>query len=314
MVYISRPYQASLFGILKADLDEITAMKATISGHSRSLASNSDSVRREKLFLHEPADLGSLSSKRALWVQRRNSLSSQSAIYPPTLRYASTSPLSLHASFQLNRSMPSFPTSVPYTPSYRSARKFSMTPPSPFSFGNFYTSLPPSQAGSIVSTVSRSTSSTSSRKSPLSTMRRASEPEVPIIPAKFLDAHSRPSLQRSPTLPCSWSPALIHAPLSADPLIRAFSSESEAPHERPVMRGNGVEEISSVNGFHYVGPSVNRHTSQQSPLICLELPVRARGHSIPSDTVSAGSSSANALVPAARYSTRPPVSNMASHQ
>jgi hypothetical protein len=303
----NRPYQASLFGILEPDQDDTPGLKPSISGLSWSSASSSDSLKRQKLYHHRPTDLESLTSDRAIWIQRRNSLSSQSAIYQRTLRYSSTGPLSSPASLHLNRSPSSFFPQVPHSASYRCTSTSSTTTPTPSALGTFYSSLPSTRAGPTISSVSRSTSSTSTRKSPLSTMRRASEPEVPLIPAKFLDAKSKPQLQRIPTLPYSWSPSLTHAPLSADPAIRAFSTKKET-FERPVTGGVSTRRMASNNGIRFVEPSLYLISSSRSSSITPELPVRARGHSIPSDIVPAVSPSTNVSAPTATYSTRPRIS------
>lgn len=301
-----RPYHASLFGIQEPDQEDTQGLKTSSSGLSWPSNSSLDSLRREKLYQYRPTDPESLASDRALWIQRHNSLSSQSAIYPPSLRCPSTGPLS--GPFNLNRSPSIYFPYIPYSPSYRSVSPSSTTTPSPSALGNFYSSLSPSRAASTVSSNTCPTSSTSVRKSPLSTMRRASEPEVPVIPAKFLDANNKPQLRRSPTLPCSWSPSLVHAPLSADPAIRAFSTESENASQRPVMRGESAGALPSINGVRFIEPLLELNLTLQPSFILPELPVRARGHSIPSNCAFANAP----VIPTATYSTRPRISTTPS--
>jgi hypothetical protein len=297
----NRPYQASLFGISKLDDEDTSDLKSSMSGLSWSSASSTDSLRREKLYQYRPNDLESISPGRTLWLQRRNSLSSQAAMYPPNLRYSSTGPLSTPTSL-INRSPSSLLHHPPYSPSYQSASSASSR------FGNFYGSLSSTRNPSTVSSVSRSTSSTSTKKSPLSTMRRASEPDVPVIPAQFLDGNTRPQLPRSPTLPCSWSPSLTHAPLSADPAIRAFSVNREISHDRSPMGNIQAPQAGSVSCSRFVEPSLDLDLSLRTTSVPPELPVRARGHSISSTVIGRNLSSGTAPVPTATYSTCPRIS------
>jgi hypothetical protein len=138
-------------------------------------------------------------------------------------------------------------------------------------------------------------------------MRRASEPEVPLIPAQFLHPKNKPQFQRSPTLPCSWSPSLTHAPLSSDPAIRAFSTEREA-FERPVTRAVSARGKASTHDVRFVEPSLDPNLSSKTSSVRPQLPVRARGCSFASDIVHAGFPSANVSVPTATYSIRPRIS------
>ena len=168
-------------------------------------------------------DLEAATSNWALWLQRRNSVSTRPAACPSGLRRF---PQSISQSpFPQSQSSIHGSPSTGLVPS-RTLSFSSTRTPSPSELGMFGNQVGPSRALSAVSSISRSSSSTSIRRSPLSTMRRVSEPEIPIIPPQFLEPQDPRSIQRRPTLPCSWSPALKHAPLSADPAIRAFSSET----------------------------------------------------------------------------------------
>ncbi|KAF7507598.1 hypothetical protein GJ744_010268 [Endocarpon pusillum] len=309
----NRPYQASLMGITQADSDDICGLKSSHSDVSWSSTSSADSLTREKQYNYGPSDLELRASDRAQWIQKQNSVSSRPAVYPPILRYSSTGPLSLPGYFYLDRRTAASLSQIPYPHSHRSGSVSSTATSLPFALGDSYSLSPFSRAGSTVSTISRSTSGTSVRKSPLSTMRRASEPEVPVIPAKFIHTNKKPRLQRSPTLPCSWSPSLTHAPLSADPAIRAFSSESESPSHKSVTRGQGAPSMASTNGIRFVKSSLGLNLSLRASCIPPELPVRARGHSIPSISTCADSACANnPITPTVSYSTRPRISTTPS--
>ena len=270
-------------------------------------------MKREKQYHCGPIDLELRASDRAQWIQKQNSVLSRPPIHPPTLRYSSTGPLSLPGYFYLDRRTAASLPHIPYPHSHRSGSSSSTATSLPFALGDSYSLSPFSRAGSTASTISRSTSCTSVRKSPLSTMRRASEPEVPVIPAKFLDTNNKPQLQRSPTLPCSWSPSLTHAPLSADPAIRAFSTESESPSQKSITRSQGAQAMASVNGIRFVKSSLDLNLSLQASCIPPELPLRARGHSIPSTSTCANSACANTpRTPTVTYSTRPRISTTPS--
>jgi hypothetical protein len=305
----NRPFHASLFGIVEPDQDDPPGLKPSMSGLSWSSTSSADLLKREKLYQYRPMDLESAASDRALWLQRRNSQSSQSAIYPPTLQYPSTGPLLSPSYLRLNRGPSSFLLEIPRSPSYHgNSSSQPMGTPAPSALGNIYSSLPPARASSTTSSASRSTSSTSTRKSPLSTMRRASEPEVPIIPAKFLDSKNKPQLQRSPTLPCSWSPSLTHAPLSADPAIKAFSTERGVSPERPPVNNVIPRQKSSSNVPRFIPPSPDLGSPIYGFAIPPDLPARARGHSIPSTIAVSESSPLSAPALAVSYHTRPQIS------
>lgn len=252
-------------------------------------------------------DLESVATDRALWLQRRDSHSSQSAIYPPTLRSSSIGSLFPPEMNPMNRVPAAFLPRIPCYPSYNFASPSSTSMCSPSALSSPYGSLSPSRAESTLSSVSRSTSSTSSRKSPLSTMRRASEPDVPIIPAKFLEVTNKPQLQRSPTLPCSWSPTLTHAPLSADPAIRAFSTECESDFDQPVNNRTSAQKSSS-NSICIDQSSAEISPGNQFPAVRPELPVRARGHSVPCDVTTSTRPPLESPQRAATYFTYPRVS------
>ena len=137
-------------------------------------------------------------SDRERWLQRRNSMSSQRAIYPSTSR-----------AFDPRRS-----ASMSYTPSSR----YSRTPgSSSFDY--------PDRTLSFTSTPSFSSSA--------STMRGRygqPDPNCPAIPEspKLLEQFPEPPALPAPPPP-AWCPPLDHAPLSADPAIRALSSGPRRP-------------------------------------------------------------------------------------
>ena len=163
--------------------------------------------------------------------------------------------------WRLSTAPPSvFRPHLPYSSSRRPSFAASTMTPS------LCSSFAPTRAVSSVSTAS-------SQRSPLSTMRRASQPDVPVIPDRFLSLKRQSQLQRRPTLPDSWSPALTHAPLSADPAIRAFSVDP------------GSERLSLLGAAQHMETSpplrvLEPDTGSSSEIFGKppELPVRAKGH------------------------------------
>ena len=226
-------------------------------GTSWSTTSSMTSKQREKLYRYRGSDLESTSSDRSHWLQRQSSLSSQNAVYPPgSLRYSYSRSRSAYGSWRAPLIDPS--VRGPHMPHSRS---ISSTLPSV----SEYSSLAPSRASSSVS----SNSSSGSRKSPLSTMRRVSQPEVPLIPDRYISLKRELSRtpQLAPQAPApAWSPALTHAPLSADPAIRAFS----------VGGGTEPETVpSSLNRATYHPPS---STSGSSHKVTRDLPHQTSIH------------------------------------
>ena len=233
------------------------------------------SLKREKIYQQRLSMQNMHPHGRAEWLQRQNSLSSQSAIYPPSLRQGNGPILrSSHGNqFGTYRSPPSFqsqrPSIVAVTPSSSLASRY----PNPFSSS--------SRAYSHASGISHSSSS-SSKKSPLSTMHRASQPEVPVIPDRFLNLKRRSDFSRRPSLPDTWSPVLTHLPLSADPAIRAFSVPIE-PEDMPTAQTatfpqGRLSKLDFGEGALELNPNV---LVMPPPTVSPPaLPERLRGHTI----------------------------------
>ena len=237
-------------------------------------------------LVNEKPGRQSLSSDRAFWLQRQNSLSSRNAIYPPCLQTPTRPPRTLSRSSR-SASLPIGPRRYwSYEPSRRS-----------FTSTSTFSTLPLVVEGSEGSTTptrttsTRSSSSSSSSKSPLSTMRLACQPDVPIIPNRFLSAASSETSSRKRShLPYKWSPSLRHAPLSADPAIRAFSTTGiptdwNVTLADPFCESNGTVKSSghrrkqsstTTPGWQQVDCVVPQMRPVPPPL-----PRRARGHSIP---------------------------------
>lgn len=214
-------------------------------------------------------------SARAFWLQRQNSLSSRNAVYPACLGQPSGFPRPAYGSLRAT-SAPQVGTlrHQPYWPSHRSLRSAS-TSNSPSAAISLPSVLEHEASHMPYSTcLGRAPSSvSSSSSSPLSTMRRVSQPDLPIIPNRFQSVSSSSQASSQPrrrsSLPYAWSPLLHHTPLSADPAIRALSiySESANVSEDPfVDGGSGVCFVEPV-------PSACRKLSLNRP----ELPRQARG-------------------------------------
>ena len=142
------------------------------------------------------------------WLQRRNSLSSQRAIYPH--RYHLYDQRSKHASYSL-------------PPSRYSSTLRSVSEGDCLELSNRYSSMTSSQSSNSWGTTRPSTLSSSRTRS-------TSNPEKGDLrrdPTAASAAQSAgiPAVPRIPTIPPpAWSPALTHVPLSADPTIRALST------------------------------------------------------------------------------------------
>ena len=176
-------------------------------------------------------------SDKERWLQRRNSLSSQRAIYPSNSR-----------AFEPGRS-----ATMSYTPSSRYSRTLGSS-----SFDYIDRTL--------------SFTSTPSSFSSASTMRGRygqPDPNCPAIPEspKLLEHFPQPpSLPAPPPPPPpAWCPPLDRAPLSADPAIRALSTNSGDRLLRPPSSraptlprrapGHGVGRLSSGTRLALQRPS-----------------------------------------------------------
>jgi len=231
---ISRSRQDSSFGLTPSPSE----LSCSVAG----------SPEQEKP--HSNQTLSRQLSERAFWLQRQNSLSSRNAIYPPCLRYSP----SLGSARSASAPQVGMHRHWPYSPSHRSFTSTSTTvTPLPSVLESSDSSCYPTRASSSVSSTS-----SDPRKSPLSTMRRASQPEVPIIPNRFLSVSSsgEQSSQRRSSLPFVWSPFLHHTLLSEDPEIRALSLDLDGN-----KAGGDIPDVKPLGG-----PA---------------LPRRARDHTIP---------------------------------
>jgi hypothetical protein len=114
-------------------------------------------------------------------------------------------------------------------------------------------------------------------------MRRASQPDIPIIPNRFLSVSSSASSQASSYPPGPLAVLLHHAPLSADPAIRALSID--VGRSRELGHDHLAAPISTnLCGLRSLEASRRRLISlipdQPKP------PRRARGHEVSVPTVA----------------------------
>ncbi|KPI36400.1 uncharacterized protein AB675_2933 [Cyphellophora attinorum] len=222
------------------------------------------------------------------WLQRRNSLSSQKAIYPYAFeprRSASytgyiTSPGS-HYSFQRN-TMRSFSDSQP-------------------------TLYDPHRSGSF-STNSRPMTAISSTGSMYSRRYRQPDPNCPAIPEspsqsidlaapkpKAVDA--APSLPPAP--PPAWCPPLSHAPLSSDPAIRALTG-SPAGQVKTLASSTISSSYAPGNGFSRAAsimPSLSRATTTQTSILNISRPSTASTDTRSASTASTSRNSSRNVSP-----------------
>lgn len=268
------PFQASPLGVYKAESDHFSNLRSS----SSELSCSAPSTPEKEMPLPESM-LYRRVSDRAFWLQRQNSLSSRNAIYPPCLRsssiYSRPSPGSLRSSSAPQFSSYRYGASSPFHRSLTSSSSTTTTTPLPSVLESSDSVSFPTRASSSVSS-----SSTDSRKSPLSTMRRVSQPDVPIIPNRFQSVSStgNKSWERRSSFPFAWSPFLHHTPLSADPAIRALSIAHDVAvpvspaMERDVVRGSSVTmEVCPMER------ALVADVSATPPA----LPRRSRGHTIP---------------------------------
>ena len=204
-----RPFHASLLGIHTPTANSDIPIDQPVFLQKWPTSSTLSSSGERKRYEGHYQDPISSNTERVFWLQRQGSLSSQTAIYPPGLRSSNS------LSRSTGGSVRSRTLTLPRHPqlAHSVSATFSMTPlPSVLEDG-----LTPTRTPSSVSSAL-----SNSPRSPLSTMHRASQPDVPIVPDVFLGPTvcSRP--KRRSVLPFAWLPSLHHAPLSADPAIRAF--------------------------------------------------------------------------------------------
>ena len=134
-------------------------------------------------------------NEKQRWLQRRNSLSSQRAIYPqrppPVWRPSTASSRTLPHSFELS-DRSSFTTSSTLSSSAAGSRRYTRAAPT-----------------------------------------CASIPELPsaLKSTEHIPYDSVPALPTAP--PPAWCPSLTHAPLSADPVIRALTASYPPPPPPP---------------------------------------------------------------------------------
>ena len=136
-------------------------------------------------------------NEKERWLQRRNSLSSQRAIYP----YSPTSLIRPHAY-------------RPSTASSRTLRSATASASASFDFSD------------------RSSSFTSSSASTASRRYHRKPPTFPSIPELPRSVENLP-YEAVPAPPPAWSPLLQHTPLSADPLIRALTAPAARARTSP---------------------------------------------------------------------------------
>jgi hypothetical protein len=262
-----KSFYASLTGYHKAALRDSVQIAPSPQKASSSISSSSSSSSFDKSQkLYHVYDLESNLVSHSSWLQRRDSLSSQQAVYPPALLARN--------SYSRSRSLGSMP--VPD----KDAKPISV-------HGISRSSSNPSIATSALlapSTHSQSShlpgtlfSTSATRRFPLSTMHRASQPEISIdLLSKTLDP-------RSP----SWEkPVIRHVPLSEDPAIRKLAegggetnnSASDDDTRRLISpTGDTLPKRRSIRRKLF--PDVSRHITPPIAVPTPTLLSRAAGHS-----------------------------------
>jgi len=152
--------------------------------------------------------------QHAHWLQRRNSLSSQHAVFPSNYhsfnsRLNSRRPLSSDGSL----SRPVLNPGASLARSFYNMDTVAEVEVSPISSPRRVSSL----------------SLTSVSRSSLLSLRLARHADVQLIPDRFRITSSSAAIARGDLSEPAWSPALRHEPLDADPDIRALSSGYKAP-------------------------------------------------------------------------------------
>ena len=193
-------FYASLTGYHKAALRESSNNTSDPPKSSCSISSSSSSSSFDKSQkLYHVYDLESNTASHSAWLQRRDSISSQRAVYPPALLTRNS-----YARCRSLGSMPVLNEDSTLPPGRNTTRSSS----------NLSVVTSALLAPSSYSQTSRVPSILTPTPSPLSTMHLVTHPTISI------DALSKTLDPSSP----SWDkPAIRHDPLSADPAIRKLS-------------------------------------------------------------------------------------------
>ncbi|KAK5058517.1 hypothetical protein LTR84_010780 [Exophiala bonariae] len=161
--------------------------------------------------------------EREQWLQRRNSISSQRAIFPYKV---DSHPFEHRPRYAMYNHAPS----SRYSSTLRSVSEGACL------------DLSSDRSSSLNSTQSSGSFARSGRTSTTfhSTRTRAtSNPERPVTARPDKGSSGKDAIPDVPPLPAApaptWSPALNHTPLSADPSIRAWTSESEGGQRSSVL-------------------------------------------------------------------------------
>lgn len=224
------------------------------------------------------------------WMQRRNSLSSQKAIYPYAFETRRSATYSMgyayspgsHYSFQRN-TMRSFSDSQP-------------------------TLYDPHRSGSFSSN-SRPVTAISSTGSFYSRRYRQPDPNCPAIPESPSQSLDTPEAQPKtadvppslpPPPPPAWCPPLQHAPLSSDPAIRALTG---SPSRQ--LKTLGSSTISSTYSPTHsksttTMPSLSRATTAHTSILNVSRPSTAM------TTSRSGSSVSSTISPTSSRDSSPP--------
>ena len=316
----SSPYRSSFAGIYVPPAEphfEFGPAPTT----SWSTTSSEDSLKIQKRPHNRVLDL-EMEAGRKMYLQRRNSVSTQAALHPFGARHPSMqrqpSQISPRASsvpstiihYNVQHSLSSRTSSTASSDSLATTLR---TTSSGSTLRTSYSSAAPSRTLSSVSSLSYSPS----RKSPLSAMRRASQPDVPVIPDKFLNGKQELQVPPKLSLADTWSlGSLQHAPLSADPAIRAFSLGLSA-EERSVPASPRTALSShptSDAGLFEHTLNICAHLGSASTASPPDVPARARGH-VARQTRSEGNIRYRTSSPpsAAPNVSVPPVPQLSTH-
>ena len=246
------------------------------------------------------------------WMQRRNSLSSQKAIYP----YA----------FEPRRSA-TYSMGYGYSPSSH----YSFQRNTIRSFSDSQATLYDAHRSGSFTSVSRPVTAISSSGSMYSRRYRQANPSCPAIPESPNQSIDKTSLLPKPvdivsTLPAApapaWCPPLQHAPLSSDPAIRALTGSSANQLKPAAPSANSIKTLGSstisstytpTNPFSRsttatttTMPSLSRATTTQTSILNLSRPSTALTSSRSASTVSSTTSSRDPSPPPPLPSLPPP--------
>jgi hypothetical protein len=221
--------------------------------YSWPIADRSSSDSQSTLGKPDMAHVGDRERER--WLQRRNSLSSQRAVFP------------------YHFPQPSHGRQTTYRPSTASSRTLhtSCSASNPYEMSD--------RSSTFTSTTSTTLASSASSRRNM--YRRHPGPNVPSIPELLKSLENLP-YEAVPALPKAWSkeaatpsttapapawcPELRHAPLSADPHIRALTRSQSQSHDSK----KGTQEVTGKSE-----PQTTRGQLMQPPSV----PRRAPGHS-----------------------------------